>query len=26
VYRIDDDRRLVRVESVDHRSDVYRRR
>jgi mRNA-degrading endonuclease RelE of RelBE toxin-antitoxin system len=26
VYRIDDEERLVRVESVDHRSDVYRRR
>lgn len=26
VYRIDDDHRLVRIETVDHRSDVYRRR
>lgn len=26
VYRIDEDQRLVRVESVDHRSDIYRRR
>ncbi|HVA59054.1 MAG TPA: type II toxin-antitoxin system RelE/ParE family toxin [Mycobacteriales bacterium] len=26
VYRIDDDQRRVRVESIDHRSDVYRRR
>lgn len=25
VYRIDDDQHLVRVESVDHRSDIYRR-
>jgi mRNA interferase RelE/StbE len=26
VYRIDDDLRLIRIETVDHRSDVYRRR
>ena len=26
VYRIDDDQRRIRVEIVDHRSDVYRRR
>lgn len=26
VYRIDDEARLVRIETVDHRSDVYRRR
>lgn len=26
IYRIEDEQRLVRVESVDHRSDVYRRR
>jgi mRNA interferase RelE/StbE len=26
IYRIDDEQRLVRVESVDHRSDIYRRR
>lgn len=26
VYRIDDEQRLVRIESVDHRSDIYRRR
>lgn len=25
IYRIDDVQRLVRVESVDHRSDIYRR-
>lgn len=26
IYRIDDKQRRIRVESVDHRSDVYRRR
>lgn len=26
IYRIDDEQRLVRVESVDHRSDIYRHR
>lgn len=26
IYRIEDEQRRVRVESVDHRSDVYRRR
>jgi mRNA interferase RelE/StbE len=26
VYRIDDVQRLIRIEAVDHRSDVYRRR
>jgi mRNA-degrading endonuclease RelE of RelBE toxin-antitoxin system len=26
VYRIDDELRLIRIETVEHRSDVYRRR
>jgi mRNA interferase RelE/StbE len=26
VYRIDDEARLISIEAVDHRSDVYRRR
>lgn len=26
IYRIDDEQRLVRIETVDHRSAIYRRR